>query len=151
VSCSKENSRREKRERSGEMISSSTNLREIRKFGLIAFLIFGALCTLGFWRGKVVLTYFFGLLSLLGMGLLLLPAPLGPIYRAWLKVAHAVGRIITTLILTLTYYLVIIPSALIKRLFGGAPLPVKPDKNALSYWVARTEPVQPKERFLKRY
>ena len=58
---------------------------------------------------------------------------------------------ITTLILALAYYLVITPAALIKMLFGGRPLPIKPDKKALSYWVDRTEPVQPKERFIKRY
>jgi hypothetical protein len=57
----------------------------------------------------------------------------------------------TVLILSLAYYLVITPSALIKRLSGGAPIPVKPDKEALSYWVDRSEPAQPKERFLKRY
>ncbi|MFX0200578.1 MAG: hypothetical protein ACFFCW_31040 [Candidatus Hodarchaeota archaeon] len=133
------------------MTSSSTNIKEIRKFGLISFLFFSVLCALGFWRGKVVLTYFFALLSLLGIGLLLLPAPLGPIYKIWLKVAYSIGRIITTLILTLAYYLVITPSALIKHLFGGPPLPIRHDKGASSYWVARTEPIQPKKRFSKRY
>jgi hypothetical protein len=68
-----------------------------------------------------------------------------------MKIARLVGRIITILILTLAYYLVITPSALIKRVFGGRPLPLKPDKGVSSYWVTRTEPAQPKERFLKRY
>jgi len=72
-------------------------------------------------------------------------------YVAWLKIAHLLSRIITTLILTLAYYLVITPSALIKRVFGGLPLPLKPDKDASSYWVNRTEGAQPKERFIKRY
>lgn len=81
----------------------------------------------------------------------MLPATLTPVYNVWLKVAHLFGRVVTLLILTLAYYLVVTPSALIRRLFGGPPLPVKPDKKALSYWVSRTEPVQPKERFLKRY
>lgn len=133
------------------MTSSSTNPKDIRKFGLTAFLFFGALCALGFWRGKVLVTYFFGLLSLLGIGFSLLPTTLSPIYNTWLKVAHIIGRIITTLVLALSYYLVITPAALIKRLFGGTPLPVKPDKEASSYWVVRGEPAQPKERFLKRY
>ncbi len=124
----------------------------MRRFGLIAFLLFGALCALGFWRGKVILTYFFGVLSLLGIGFYLLPAPFTPVYNVWLKGTHLIGRLVTTLILTLAYYLMITPLALIKRfLFGGAPLSVKPDKKASSYWVPRTEPLQPKERFLKRY
>ena len=82
---------------------------------------------------------------------MLIPSPLKPIYTAWLKIANFLGRIVTALVLTLAYYMVITPSALIKRLFGGRPLPVKPNKKVSSYWVARTEPAQPKERFLKRY
>jgi hypothetical protein len=50
-----------------------------------------------------------------------------------------IGRVITTIILTLSYYLVITPAALIKRVFGGRPLPLKPDKNVFSYWASREE------------
>jgi hypothetical protein len=125
--------------------------KDIRKFGLIALIFFGCLCGLGLWTKKPLPTYLFGSLSILGLGFILIPARLRPVYNAWLKIAHVIGRIITTLILALAYYLVITPAALIKRLFGGRPLPVKPDKQATSYWVTRTEPAQPKERFLKRY
>ena len=95
--------------------------------------------------------FLFGFLSVLGLGFILLPAYLKPVYVAWLKIAQFVGKIFTVFILALAYYLVITPSALIKRLFGGRPLPTSSDKNTVSYWVARAEPAQPKERFLKRY
>jgi hypothetical protein len=65
--------------------------------------------------------------------------------------AHVIGTIMTAVILTLAYYLVITPYALIKRLFGGRPLPFKPDKNSSSYWIERSESAQPRERFSKRY
>lgn len=130
---------------------NSTSSKEIRKFGLIAFVFFGSLCALGFWMKKPLPTYLFGSLSILGIGFILIPSHLKPLYVTWLKIAHFLGRIVTTLVLTIAYYLVITPSALIKRLFGGRPLPVKPDKKASSYWVARAEPAQPKERFSKRY
>ncbi len=133
------------------MISSSTSHKEIRRFGLIAFLLFGVLSALGYWRGKVFPTWLFSIFSLFGLGFLILPAPLSPIYNAWLKVAHFVGGIITTCVLTLAYYLMITPSAFIKRRFGGSALPTKPDKETSSYWVARSEPLQTKERFVKRY
>lgn len=133
------------------MNSNSTDNREIRKFGVIALLFFGVLSGLGFLTNKPIPTYLFGFLSTLGLGFILIPSLLRPVYTAWLKIAHFIGRIVTVLMLTLAYYLVITPSALIKRLFGGRPLPVKPDKNVTSYWVARDEPVQPKERFIKRY
>jgi hypothetical protein len=133
------------------MTSSSTNKKEIRKFGIIAFVFFGCLCALGLWRQKPVAIYLFGVLSLLGMGFIWLPSPLKPVYDAWLRIAHLIGRAVTIVMLTLAYYLVITPSALIKRIFGGRPLPIRPDKELASYWVTRPEPAQPKERFIKRF
>jgi hypothetical protein len=133
------------------MNSSLTEKNQIRKFGSIAFIFFGILCGLGVWKEKFLPTYLFGFLSALGIGFIAAPMPLKPVYLAWLRLAHLIGRVITNLILVLIYYLVISPSALIKRLFGGKPLPVKPSRNVSSYWVARTEPAQPSERFFKRY
>ena len=133
------------------MNSSSTNKKEIRRFGIIAFVFFGCLCALGLWRQKPFAIYLFGGLSLLGMGFMLLPAPLKPVHDAWLKVAYLIGKTVTIVILTLAYYLVITPSALIKRIMGGRPLPTRPDRELASYWVPRPEPAQPKERFIKRF
>jgi hypothetical protein len=100
---------------------------------------------------KPIPTYLFGALSLLALGFILAPIPLRPVHAGWMKIAHLIGKIITTLMLALVYYVVITPSALIKRLFGGSPLPLKPDKEISSYWVTRSEPAQPQERFLKRF
>ena len=133
------------------MISNSTDTKQIRRFGLIALIFFGCLCILGFWKEKPIPFYLFGSLSILGIGFILAPAQLRSVYEAWMKIAHFLGRVVTTLILTLAYYLVITPAGLIKRLFGGPPLPLKPDSQIQSYWVTRTRPSQPKEQFLKRY
>ena len=133
------------------MNSSSTDRKEIRKFGLIAFLFFGSLCAIGLWRQKVLPVYLFGFLSTLGMGFVLLPDILRPVYETWVKFAHFMNGIVTAVVLTIAYYLIMTPSAFIKRLYSGRPLPISPDKNVSSYWVAREEPVQPKERFIKRY
>ena len=128
-----------------------TNTKQIHKFGLVALIFFGCLCALGIWFEKPLPTYLFGTLSALGLGFILFPNQLRPVFVAWLKITHFIGRVITTLILTLAYYLVITPAALIKRIFGGTPLPIKPDKNVSSYWVSRKEAAQSKEQFLKRF
>jgi hypothetical protein len=130
---------------------NSTDVKGIRQFGAIAFVFFGTLSALGFWLKKPIPSYLFGSLCLLGLGFILLPVPLMPVYEAWLKIAHFLGRVITTMILTLAYFFVITPAALLKRVFGGRPLPLKPDKNTFSYWVPRKEPAQPREQFLKRF
>jgi hypothetical protein len=107
---------------------NSTDRKEVRKFGFIALVFFGSLSGLGLVLKKPLPTYLFGFLTILGFGFFLLPSHLAPLYTIWLKTAHLLGKIVNTLILTLAYYLVITPSALIKWLLGGS-----------------------KERFLKRY
>ena len=128
-----------------------TNPGEIRKFGAIGCLFFGTIFTVALWRDKALVAFFFGLLTVLSIGFVLIPVQLKPVYAGWLKIGHFIGSKVTILILTIMFYLVITPAALLKRIFGGRPLPVKPDPDADTYWVTRPEPAQPKERFLKRY
>jgi hypothetical protein len=128
-----------------------TDIKEVRKFGAIALVFFGFLCSAGIVTGKLIPVCLFGSLTLLGAGFILIPKGLLPVYTTWMKIAHLIGRTVTILILSLCYYLVITPSAFIKKLTGGPLIPLKPDKSAETYWKKRDEPVQPKERFLKRF
>lgn len=133
------------------MNSNSTKPKEIRRFGLIALVFFGVLAGLGIWRQKIAPTVIFGLLSLLGAGFLILPKQLEPVYEAWQKVAHAIGKVLTVLMLTVAYYLVITPFGLVRRLLRRSFIDLKIDKNATTYWVTRPEGAQTSERFFKRY
>ena len=133
------------------MNSNLTNPREIRKFGGIGFIFFGTLFAVAAWRDKTLVAFLFGLLVVLSSGFVLMPVLLKPVYIGWLKIAHFIGSKVTILILTIFFYFVMTPAALLKRIFGGRPLPVKPDPDAETYWVTRTEPAQPKERFPKRF
>ena len=117
----------------------------------LALIFFGCLCTLGIWMKRALPVYIFGTLSLFGLAFICMPGHLKSVHTGWMNISRLIGRVLTALILTLAYYMVITPSALIKRIFGGCPLPVSPDKNASSYWVTRTEAAQQKERFPKRY
>jgi hypothetical protein len=133
------------------MSSSSTEIKQIKKFGVIGMFFFAVLCAISVWRERTVLVFIFGILLSLSIGFFLVPGPLAPVYRGWLKASHFMGRVTTLVVLTLAYYLVITPTALVKRAIGGRPLPTSPDKTASSYWVFRSEQAQPKERFIKRY
>ena len=133
------------------MTSSSTEKKETRKFGAIALLVFGVMSAAGFWRGKPIVFGFFGVLAFLGLLFLSIPGPLQPVHRGWLTVTHWIGVLMTQFILALAYYLVITPAALLKRVFGGRPLPLAPDRGSSSYWVQRSEHAQPIVRFEKRY
>ena len=133
------------------MNSYSTDKKAIRKFGAIAFTFFGLLSGVALWRQKELFSAFLGTLSSFGLSLLVFPEPLRPVYVRWMQLAHKVGGYISITILAFAYYLVITPSALIKRVFGGRPIPIKLDKKVQSTWITRSEPIQPRERYLKRF
>ena len=133
------------------MNSNSTEPGQIRKFGTMALVFFGVLSGIGFWRGSPIPAYLFGFLALLGLGFLTFPSPMEPVYKGWLRVANTIGRVMTAIILSLSYYIAITPTALLKKLISGAPISGAPDRGADSYWVPRAEPAQPKERFFKRF
>jgi hypothetical protein len=111
---------------------------EGRKFGLLvggAFLLFGAISR---WRGHdVAPLVMWALGGSLTLGGLLLPAQLGPIYRAWMGLAHALSKITTPIFMGLVYFLVLTPTGFLMRLFGKHPL--KHREHGGGYW-ARREP-----------
>jgi hypothetical protein len=108
---------------------------ELRKFGLtigVAFAIFGGLL---FWRDKPFWIYLEFVAAAFILAALLVPGLLRPVERIWMKVAHILGIVMTHIILTLAYFLVITPIGLIMRLFGRDPMRRKFDRSASSYWI----------------
>ena len=130
--------------------SNSTDIRQIRKFGIVAFPFFGIIATILFLRGRVYIPSFLSALSLLALGFILLPRHLKYFYLTWIGISHIIGRGITGLSMLIAYLFIITPFAIIRRIFGS-PIPLKPDSSVDTYWVSREEPYQPKDRFLKRY
>lgn len=120
-----------------ELKHLSTTPRDLRKFGL---LVGGVFALLGGWflfRHKPVGPYLLApgaLLMLLG---LVLPRILRPIYIAWMAMAFVLGLIVSTILLTLFFFLVITPTGLIARLLGKDFLSRKLDRRATSYWLPR--------------
>jgi len=130
---------------------SAKEVKEIRKSGFIFLIIFGSLCSIGIFLNEPIPSFLFGALALIGFCFITVPSWLKPLYDLQMLIAQFMGKIVTVLILTITFYIVLTPTALIKRVFGGALLNLKPDDNLSSYWVPKSEQVQSRERFIKRY
>lgn len=116
-----------------------TETQRLRKFGLVmavAFALFGALLL---WRGRewaMWLEYVAAAFLVLG---LLVPRALKVVETPWMKLAHLLGVVMTTLILTLTFFLVMTPMGLLLRAMGKDLLGMKGDPSLPTYWV----PVEP--------
>ncbi len=70
----------------------------------------------------------------------LLPAILRPLYVPWMLLAAVLGWVMTRVLLTLTFYVMITPIGLLRRIFGHDSLNRKFPGEQESYWEPWEEP-----------
>ena len=105
--------------------------RDIR----IVFLIFSAIFGVIAWRHYPSIESY----VLIGLALVLLPIVafvpiiLRPVFKLWLKIAHAVGWFNTQILLSIVFILIFIPIGLIMRLLGKDPMKRKMQSEG-TYW-----------------
>jgi predicted membrane protein len=121
---------------------------ELRKFGLVT-----AIFVIVFFDGLI--PWIWGIAppawplvvaALLSFFALVRPVWLNPFYRVWMKFANVLGWINTRIILSLMFFVVILPTGLIMRLRRD-PMRRKWDKTEVSY---RKKSKPPKTENLKR-
>jgi hypothetical protein len=110
---------------------------EGRRFGLTVGGAFLLLAAVSAWRGHAIAPL---VLAAPGaafvLGGVLLPARLGPVQRVWMRSALAISKVTTPILLGVLYFLVITPTGIVRRAFGGNPLKhTDPDGG---YWKVRT-------------
>jgi hypothetical protein len=107
-----------------------------RRFGLTvgaAFLVFAGIA---WWRGHptttTVLATLGGALVLAGLAI---PTYLGPVERAWMKLAHVISKVTTPIVMGVMYLVVLTPVGFLRRTFGGNPMVHQ--EQGTSYWKSR--------------
>lgn len=114
-------------------------VRELRKFAIVVssplLLIGGYLA----WRNRTTGYIFLGAATTLLALAVIAPGALAPVERTWMKVAGWMSVVMTYIILTLTFFLVITPVGWIVRHLGHSGITFRPDPNRTTYW----EPVEP--------
>lgn len=113
--------------------------RELRTFGITLAVAFGLIALYLWWRGRPSWTVLATIAAAFLAPALVWPALLRPVEWAWMKGAHFLGAIMTRVLLTLTFYLMITPLGLLLRLFGKDSLMIRRSTSRQSYWI----PVEP--------
>ena len=117
-------------------IPARLTAREGREFGLKVGLAFAVIALVLVWRDRPTGPMVTGILGALWIaGGLLVPGSLGPVYRAWMRLALVISKVTTPVFLGIVYYIVLTPVGLLRRTFGKSPL-VQPMRDG-SYWVRR--------------
>lgn len=115
-----------------------TGDRDLRKFGLTIGGVFVLVGLLFLLRHRSSYLFLIGA----GAGLtafgVIWPRALKYVYIAWMAFAFTLGLVMSNVILTLFFFLVVTPIGLLARLFQKDFLARKWDKQAASYWIQRT-------------
>ncbi|MHC4596363.1 MAG: SxtJ family membrane protein [Planctomycetota bacterium] len=117
-----------------EIKNIASGKSELRKFGITVGTFLGLLGGLFLWREKEY--YFYFLIfsaALLFLGTVA-PILLRPIHKVWMILAVLLGWVMTRIILSVLFYLVVTPIGLLAKLFGKSRLNLAFDKSAESYW-----------------
>lgn len=130
-------------------INRNPSLRELRWFGWLQLPFFILVCWgLSRRTGLVVLpTMVVGVSLVVAIIAFVIPARLKLIYLGWMFAVYPIGWVVSRLLLAGIFYLVVTPLGLALRYLGYDPMQRRFDRNATSYWVARTEPPDMKRYF----
>jgi len=124
------------------MSNKSTNTVSNQKFGWLFSAIF-ALCFVYFQLkhslGWAIISEFLAILFALLTTFL--PTALAPLNKAWFALSLFLGKVVSPIILSIIFFILIVPVALITRLFGRDALLLK-KRRVSSYWVDK-EPIEP--------
>jgi len=128
-----------------EIKNIKSGKRELRQFGITIGLVLGLLGSWFLWRNKeggslllIAATLF------LSLGFIL-PRLLKPFQKLWMTLAVLLGWLMTRIILTILFYLVVTPIGLLAKVSGKDFLNRKFNSNASSYWIPR-KAITPEKR-----
>ncbi|NHZ86179.1 MAG: sxtJ [Planctomycetia bacterium] len=129
-----------------EIKNINTDKKEIRKFGFLVGGVLVAISIFLLWKG---LSYF-QLVLVIGVSLILLgffiPKNLKPLYIIWMTLATILGWIMTRVILTILFYLIVTPIGLVARMFGAKFLNLSWHNNVNSHWNKRDKSISDIEK-----
>ncbi len=86
--------------------------------------------------------------SLVALGLLT-PRVLRPVQYPWMALAIVLGYLMTNVLLTIVFFLVVTPTGLLMRLFGRDPMQRNLDRNAETYWIPKQYDAHATEQLTK--
>jgi hypothetical protein len=109
--------------------------RVLRRFGLVMAAALAVLAALLLWRQRPAGPYLLAAAAAFALAAAAAPRALDPLERAWMRLAEALSVVMTFVVLTLAFFLVVTPLGVARRLVRRDPLGVRFDRSATTYWV----------------
>jgi hypothetical protein len=108
--------------------------KELKEFGMIMGLVLLLITGLLLWKGHTAWHPFFSLAFVFILSGIIYPQSLALVEHWWMKIGMGIGHVVTHIILTLMFFLIMTPLGLLLRLFGKKLLDTHPDPSLKTYW-----------------
>lgn len=125
----------------------------LRRFGWTVGAVFLGLAALMLWKHDGTPTATAWMSGLVGAALVTFgtawPRSLRPVYRVWMLLAVAMGFVMTRVILTVVFVLVVTPLGLVRRALGHDPMRRRRPDGSL--WIVREADDDPRRRMERTF
>lgn len=125
-----------------QSINHQPSKKELRNFGFVTGgltpVFFGLLLPWIFEHDFPKWPWIVG--TILAIWGLCLPKTIKPVFRVWMTIGNCLGWVNTRIILSIMFYLIILPAGILMRLFGKDPMARDLNKERKSYRVTTTVP-----------
>ena len=133
-----------------ELNNIKSGRKDLKSFGFIIGFILMLISVFLFFREKDSFIYFFSIgLIFNGLGIII-PAALKPFYKIWMTFAIIIGWVMTRVILSVLFYLIISTIGIFARLVGKDFLNLKSKSNE-SYWNIRNKEYELNQDYEKQF
>jgi carbamoyltransferase len=143
----------ERRENNSSVVDTSKfrDRNEWKKFGIGLSIILAVFATIQWVRGNPIFLLFYLTACIILASGLLFPIVLKPLFILFSYIGFGLGWIMTRVILSVLFFLILTPIGLISRLFRKRYLQTNISTNEKSYWEKHKEQTASKEHFEKQY
>jgi hypothetical protein len=112
--------------------------KDLQKFGLTVGGVLVIIAGLLFYFEKSSAIYFGGIGTFLIIAGLIYPSILKPLNKFWMGLAIVLGFVMSRIILSILFYLILTPISFLAKIFGKQFMKLKFDKSIETYWENRT-------------
>ncbi len=112
-----------------------------RGFGLVFFCFFLIVAAWPLVSGETPRLWALAVALIFVVLALVRPAVLTPLNKIWFRFGLFLGKIMAPIVMSLVFFLTVLPTGIVMRLLGKDLLNRKIDRSAPSYWVKREDSV----------
>lgn len=117
-----------------------TKISSDRSFGLVFAAVFAIVAAWPLLHGEDIRWWSLIVAAAFLAVALTIPRILNPLNRVWAAFGLLLHKIVSPVIMGAIFFVAVTPTALLMRILGKTPMPLRFDAKASSYWVVRNPP-----------